>query len=149
MHGRFQRARLAPEGFAVVSLQSDGDDFHIQLRSRCNSGACSDCGRLSQRVQSRYLRRPSDLPLAGRRVILTIHARRFWCDTVMCGRRIFCERFDIGVLARYGRRTQRLETIVHHLGLALGGRPGAAFANRLMVPVSKGTHPLSGALPVE
>lgn len=139
MNGRFQRARLAPEGFAVVSLQGVGDDFHIQLRSRCLSGVCPDCGRPSQRVQSRYVRRPSDLPLAGRRVILTIQARRFWCDAVVCGRRIFCERFDVGVLARYGRRTQRLETIVHHLGLALGGRPGAAFANRLMVPVSKDT----------
>lgn len=44
-----------------------------------------------------------------------------------------------GGMARYGRRTQRLETIVHHLGLALGGRPAASFADRLMIPVSKGT----------
>jgi transposase len=51
----------------------------------------------------------------------------------------FCERFNEGVLARYGRRTQRLETIIHHLGLALGGRPSAAFAARLMMPVSKDT----------
>ncbi|RWB91472.1 MAG: transposase, partial [Mesorhizobium sp.] len=29
--------------------------------------------------------------------------------------------------------------IVHHLGLALGGRPAAAFADRLMMPVSKDT----------
>ncbi|WP_150130092.1 transposase [Sinorhizobium sp. RAC02] len=43
------------------------------------------------------------------------------------------------MLARYGRRTQRLETIVHHLGLALGGRPAAAFANRLMMPVCNDT----------
>ena len=70
---------------------------------------------------------------------MAIVARRFWCDVVLCGRRIFCEQFDNGVLARYGRRTQRLETIVHHLGLALGGRPDAAFANRLMVPVSNDT----------
>jgi len=68
-----------------------------------------------------------------------IEARRFWCDTVVCGRRIFCEQFDSRVLARYRRRTERLETIVHQLGLALGGRPGAAFAKRLMVPVSKDT----------
>jgi hypothetical protein len=66
-------------------------------------------------------------------------ARRFWCDAVLCGRRIFCEQFDDGVLGRYGRRTQRLETIVHHLGLALGGRPAAAFAARLMMPVSNDT----------
>ena len=57
-------------------------------------------------------------------------ARRFWCDAVLCRRRIFCEQFDNGVLSRYGRRTQRLETIVHHLGLALGGRPAAVFADQ-------------------
>ena len=61
------------------------------------------------------------------------------CDAVLCGRRIFCEQYDDNVLAPYGRRTQRLETIVHNLGLALGGRPAAAFATRLMVPVSNDT----------
>lgn len=65
--------------------------------------------------------------------------RRFWCDAVLCGWRIFCERFGDTILARYGRRTERLETIVHHLGRALGGRPAAAFALRLMMPVSNDT----------
>jgi hypothetical protein len=32
-----------------------------------------------------------------------------------------------------------MEGIVHHLGLALGGRPGADFAERLMLPVSNDT----------
>ena len=37
------------------------------------------------------------------------------------------------------RRTDRLELIVHELGLALGGRPGAGFSRRLMLPVSNDT----------
>lgn len=65
--------------------------------------------------------------------------RRFWCDAVLCGRRIFAERFGDDVLAPMSRRTGRLEVIVHHLGLALGGRPAASFAERLMVPVSNDT----------
>jgi len=32
-----------------------------------------------------------------------------------------------------------MEGVVHHLGLALGGRPGAAFAARLLLPVSNDT----------
>jgi transposase len=32
-----------------------------------------------------------------------------------------------------------MECIVHHLGLALGGRPAAGFAKRLMMPVSNDT----------
>lgn len=137
-HG-FQRASLAPDGFAVDAVQVVADRVQILLRSRRQWGTCPSCGGRSRRVQSRYRRRPADLPLGGRRVELSILTRRFWCDGVLCGRRIFCERFDDSVLGRYSRRTQRLETIVHHLGLALGGRPAASFADRLMIPVSKDT----------
>jgi transposase len=65
--------------------------------------------------------------------------RRFVCEATHCRRRIFAERFDATVLPERSRRTARLECIVHHLGLALGGRPAASFAKRLMLPVSNDT----------
>jgi hypothetical protein len=65
--------------------------------------------------------------------------RRFRCDAVLCGRQLFAERFGDGALAPLARRTGRLDDIVHHLGLALGGRPATAFAARLMTPVSNDT----------
>ena len=77
--------------------------------------------------------------MAGKPVRLVVVARRFHCDAVLCGRRIFAERFEEDVLAPWARRTGRLDHIVHHLGLALGGRPAASFARRLMVPVSNDT----------
>lgn len=49
---------------------------------------------------------------------------------------MFAERFDDSLLAP---RTARLDHLVHHLGLALGGRPAASFARRLMLPVSNDT----------
>jgi transposase len=90
-------------------------------------------------VHSHYRRRVADLPLAGRSVQLVLVARRFRCDAVLCGRQIFTERFADGVVASSARRTARLDCIVHHLGLALGGRPAAGFAKRLMLPVSNDT----------
>lgn len=89
MHGPFQRADLAPEGFAVVSVQTVGEHLQILLRARCATMFCPDCARPCRRVESRYLRRPSELPISGRRVSLVIEARRFWCDSVVCSRRIF------------------------------------------------------------
>jgi len=77
--------------------------------------------------------------MAGKPVRLVVRARRFHCDTVLCGRRIFAERFDDNVLMPWARRTARLGHIVHHLGLALGGRPAASFARRLVLPVSNDT----------
>ncbi len=66
-------------------------------------------------------------------------ARRFRCDVAQCVRQIFAERFDPDAIAPWARRTARLDQIVHCLGLALGGRPAAAFADRLRLPVSNDT----------
>ena len=79
------------------------------------------------------------LPSHGRAVHLRIRARRFRCSTVACPRRIFGEPLADSVASRAARRTARLECIVHHLGLALGGRPAASLARRLMLPVSRDT----------
>ena len=94
---------------------------------------CPGCGRSSERVHSRYRRRFADLPIAGQPVRLVVTARRFYCDAVLCERRIFTERFDQGVLEPWARRTVRLDHIVYHLALALGGRPAASFARRLIM----------------
>jgi hypothetical protein len=81
----------------------------------------------------------TDLPIGNRPGRIVVHARRFHYDAVLCGRRIFAERFEKNVLAPWARRTARLDHIVHCLGLALSGRPAASFARRLMLPVSNDT----------
>lgn len=130
---------LVPEGFIVEGTAFETDRIVICVRAKADDCACPDCGRQSSRVRSRYWRRPTDLPLGGRRVELRVMVRRFQCDAVLCPRRIFAERFANCALAPLARRTERLDHIVHHLGLALGGRPAAAFAARLMAPVSNDT----------
>src|SRR6266852_1550317 len=80
-----------------------------------------------------------DLPSQGRAVQMRVTVRRFRCADPNCRRRIFAEPLGDAVAGRSARRTTRLEAIVHHLGIALGGRPAAALARRLMLPVSKDT----------
>ena len=139
MQQALQRSNLVPRGFVVESAYFEGDKAVIAVRASGSVGLCPSCGTVSRRVHSRYRRRVTDLPLSGRIVQLLVIARRFRCDAVLCGRQIFTERFAEGVLAPSARRTARLDSIVHHLGLALGGRPAAGFAKRLMLPVSKDT----------
>src|SRR3974390_3424571 len=139
MHRSLRPFSLVPSGFVVVSSVHDATNTTITVRASNESVACPSCGTASRRVHSRYLRRVGDLPLAGRTVGLVGIGGRFRCDAVLCGRHIFVERFADDVLAQSARRTGRLDCIVHHLGLALGGRPAASFAQRLMLPVSKDT----------
>jgi transposase len=130
---------LISVGLAAESLAESDDKITVMAHSAVQEKACPLCGRCSRRVHSRYVRTVSDLPSAGKKVELQLVARRFFCEAPLCRRRIFAERFEQDVVAERSRRTSRLEHIVHHLGLALGGRPAAGFARRLMVPVSNDT----------
>lgn len=127
-----------PPGFVVVETASDDGGTFITAPPIAKASSCPGCGILSDQIHSRYQRHLTDLPIAGRPV-------RLMClpdDSIVrlfCARHIFAERFDAAVLACWARRTARLEHIVHHLGLALGGRTAASFARRLTLPVSNDT----------
>lgn len=130
---------LIPAGLIVESTAEDEDVIVISARAGVKERVYPLCGKASSRVHSQYVRGVSDLPCAGKKIELRLVARRFVCSAPLCRRRIFAERFDDWVVAERSRRTSRLEHVVHHLGLALGGRPAASIAKRLMVPVSNDT----------
>jgi hypothetical protein len=132
-------AALLPPGLIIEHVQIDESGVGAVARSRESRSMCPDCGEPSSRIHSRYARSLSDLPAYGRRVRIALAVRRFRCGNERCPRVIFAERFRDDIVAPYSRRTARLQSIIHHLGLALGGRPGQGLARRLLMPVSKDT----------
>lgn len=130
---------LIPNGLAVEQVENIGGTIVVTAAARSRWADCPICHSRAERVHSRYVRDVLDLPCSGRAVRLQVITRRFRCDVATCRRRIFAERFGGDVLAEHARRTARLDCIVHHLGLALGGRPAACLARRLMLPVSNDT----------
>jgi transposase len=139
MRTGIQISSLVPSGLVVESVSDSFDSIILAVRSESGIAECLLCGARSHRIHSRYDRQVADLPCAGKKIRLRVIARRFVCEVPHCRRRIFAERFGDDVLPARSRRTARLEYIVHHLGLALGGRPAASFARRLMLPVSNDT----------
>ena len=130
---------LAPCGLVIERVDADPDRLLIVARPTAKTGECPSCGGVSARIHSRYVRSLSDLPSQGRPVRISLWTRRFRCVVAECSQRIFTERLEATGSRPFARRTTRLEGIVHHLGLALGGRPGQSFARRLLLPVSKDT----------
>jgi transposase len=137
--GRSRYQSISPSGLIVEAIEVGADHVVVMARGAGTAGRCPDCGSSSGRVHSHYERRLLDLPSHGRAVHLRIAVRRFRCVSSLCRRRIFVERLNEGIAERSARRTARLDAIVHHLRLALGGRPAANLARRLMLPVSKDT----------
>ncbi|MFF2819599.1 ISL3 family transposase [Kitasatospora cineracea] len=85
-----------------------------------------------------YQRFPADLPMAGRRVVLRLHVRRFTCEDVCCGRRTFVEQVA-GLTRRHSQRTERLRSVLAEVGLALAGRAGARLADVVGARASRNT----------
>ena len=133
----FDPTALIPPGIVLESVDETGTAVVLTVRSSAVVGTCPVCHDISHRVHSRYTRSLADLALSGRPVRLRLLVRRFRCDRALCSRRIFSERLVSAT--PWARRTARLDEIVHHLGLALGGRPAASFAQRLRPPVSNNT----------
>lgn len=139
MRSHFRLSDLIPSDLVVETVSAHADMVLVTARAISRSRLCPGCGTSSARIHSRYIRTVCDLPCCGRRVELRVTARRFVCTQSYCRQKIFAERFGDDVLPTRARRTARLECLVHHLGLALGGRPAASFAKRLMLPVSNDT----------
>ena len=131
---------LAPCGLVIESVEAEA--WRACHFGTPNVGDCrlSDLRFASRRKSTAPIsdRWPTCPHMAGRSGSNS-RTRRFRCVLATCGRRIFTERLAATAGRPFARRTTRLEGIVHHLGLALGGRPGQSFARRLLLPVSKDT----------
>jgi transposase len=92
----------------------------------------------SWRVHSTYDRELRDLPWQGRPVTLRVRARRFRCLNPSCPRQSFAERLAEAAEPA-ARRTGRLGDLQRHIGLAVGGEPGARLAARLAMSASADT----------
>lgn len=139
MRTGFRISSLVPSVLVFDDVSDSEDSAILAVRSEAAEAQYPLCATTSRQIHSRYIRYVADLPSAGRKVRLRLLTRRFTCEVPHCRRRIFAERFGEDIVALRRRRAARLEYIVHHLGLALGGRPAASFAKRLMLPVSNDT----------
>src|SRR6202051_3496335 len=131
MRAGIRISSLVPSGLVIEGGSDSSASIILAVRSEGGVAECPLCGTRSRRIHSRYDRQVADLPCAGKQIRLRVITRRFVCEVPHCRRQIFAERFGDDVLPTWSRRTARLESIVHHLGLALGGRPAASFAKRV------------------
>jgi transposase len=133
-------SRLFPHfaGLLVERVLVRTESIHVQVRRTTRTARCPTCGRRSDRVHSRYIRRVADEPVGGRPVEIHLEIRRFRCGIPICPRRTFAEQVP-HLVERRARRTVPLLRLLQDIGLTIGGRPGARFAERRTIDVSRMT----------
>jgi transposase len=116
----------------------------LDVESRARSTPCPQCGTLSTRKHSRYVRTLKDVPLLGHRVRWRLKVHKYFCDVQGCPQRVFCERLP-EVMAPWRRATLRLETQQRLVALEAGAEsalrrfsPGSDKSHRPRHPVLSG-----------
>ncbi|BDP44720.1 transposase (plasmid) [Deinococcus aetherius] len=127
-----------PELLTLSATTVQPEVLWLDLESRAPSGVCPSCGQASSHRHSRYTRILKDVALLGRRVRLRLTVRKFFCDTVGCAQRIFCERLP-SVAYPWRRKTVRLERQNHLVALEVGAESAARVLGLCGCPVSADT----------
>jgi transposase len=125
-------------GLGIARAELLPDELVLEVVPRATTARCPDCRQRSRRVHSRYTRKIADQPIGERRVTIHLRVRRFRCQVPQCPRRTFAEQAP-RLAARYARRSVPLQRCMQDVGLTLGGRSGARFAQRRGLQVSRTT----------
>ena len=87
--------KLVPEGFVVEYCAIDGECVTVGVSSAAEGCVCRAAGQFPV-VHGACSGGKWPISNWQRCVDLLVMVRRFWCDAVLCGRRIFAERFVPG-----------------------------------------------------
>lgn len=122
-------------GIRVEQVEGRGTMVRVTASSIQATAFCPSRGRSSSVVYSGYGRSIADAAVGGRRLVVELTVRKFFCREAECPRKTFAEQVP-GLTYRYGRDTLGLLRLHEAIGLALGGRAGSRLAEVMAIPLS-------------
>lgn len=125
-------------GFTVTNTFNQNGTQIIEAQRKQTSAICPVCQQQSSRIHSYYYRKPQDLPISDKNVILILRMRRFRCINKNCTRSTFSEEYP-QVITKYSRKTNRLKQALIGIAFESGGEAGARLAKKLHMKVSADT----------
>lgn len=93
--------------YKLDTFHNKTDKIIFEMSSETSTAKCPYCGKASNRIHSRYQREVQDLPIQGKKAVLLVLTRKFFCDNDTCCKRTFSERHPF--VDANGKRTKRLE----------------------------------------
>src|SRR5258707_12005017 len=127
-----------PEGMLIDHIQITVTGWIISVISTHPTACFPLCSEPSSSIKSHYRRTLHDVPCGGRRVLLSLTVRKFYCRNAYCPRKVFAERFPAFV-DPWARMTIRHGEQITSIGLATCGKGGTRLATRLGMQTTRQT----------
>jgi transposase len=127
-----------PEGMVIGQVEIAQAQLTVEVISTQPFAHCPSCGNPSDHVHSQYQRTVHDVPCGGRRIVLRLCVRKFFCRLPTCPRKVFAERLA-DLVQPWARITNRLVEELKALGLAASAEVSERLAPRLGMKVKAPT----------
>lgn len=122
----------------VEDVADEGEVIQVSARTRAEPVPCPVRWQLTGRVHGFHRRTIADVPVDGRRVVVSVRVRRLVCLVLGCPPQTFREQVP-GLIERYQRRTRRLADQLGQVVKELAGRAGSRLSRALAAAISRST----------
>ena len=122
----------------VIGVTDEGEVIRVSAQTRDDPVPCPMCGKPTGQVHGFHHRTVTDVPMDGRRVVVSARLRRLVCPVLGCPRQTFREQVP-DLIERYQRRTRRLADQLGQVVRELAGRAGARLSRVLACALSRST----------
>src|SRR6266581_5417240 len=127
-----------PEGMVIGQVEIAQAQLTVEVSSTHPFAYCPSCGSPSEHVHCQYQRTVHDVPCGGRRVVLRLRVRKFFCRVPTCPRKVFAERLP-DLVQPWARVSNRLLEELKAIGLAASAEVSERLAPRLGMKVKAPT----------
>ncbi len=119
-----------PDGLVLGQVEIGEAQLTVEVISTQPCARCPGCGIPSDAVHCQYQRIVHDVPCAGRRMVLRLRVRKFFCRVPTCPRKVFAERLP-ELVRPWARVSNRLLEELKAIGLAASAEVSERLAPRL------------------
>ena len=118
-----------------VSHELIKDTLYITVVSNLITNKCPKCSVKSNKVHSRYQKSFQDLPIQGKKVIIIIKNRNFFCINKECDKYTFSEEFSF--IDPKAKKTRRLIDEIVRVSLNQSSLSAARYLSETTAKVKK------------
>lgn len=127
-----------PEGMVLGQIEFTETQLTVEVIATQPSACCPGCGNSSDSVHCQYQRTVHDVPCSGRKVVLWLKVRKFFCRTPSCPRKVIDERLP-ELVRPWARVSNRLLEELKAIGLAASAEVSERLAPRLGMTIKAPT----------
>jgi len=128
---------MLDENLNYLTHQLYEDYIVVVVESSLEEVPCPYCGKTSSRVHSTYERSFQDLPIQGKKVLISMINRKYFCDNRNCPNRTFAESFNF--LKPKSKKSERLVNEIMKLSAEVSSVSASRILRDGVVDVSKST----------